>query len=223
METKKVTYDDIRNNEEINTLIAKGNSVLYAMGYTEHSAKHAAKVAAEAAKILEQIGADPHEIELARIAGYMHDIGNVVNRHDHAHHGAILAYGILKEMGMDLDDALIVTTAIGHHDEKTGTAIDKVSAALIIADKTDVRRNRVQSMSQATFDIHDRVNYAVLSSKVEIDNERKTIQMTMELDNAISSLMDYFEIFLDRMIMCKRAAEVLGYRFKLRANGSKLC
>lgn len=223
MEQKRITYRDIRENEEVNKLIEKGNAVLFALGFTEHSAKHAAKVAAEAGKILEMLGEDPHLVELAKIAGYMHDIGNSINRNDHAHSGAILAYDILKEMGMPLDDALTVTAAIGHHDEKTGTAIDKVSAALILADKTDVRRNRVQCLSQASFDIHDRVNYAALSSKLEIINEKKVIQMNLELDDTISSLMDYFEIFLDRMLMCKRAAEALGYRFKLVANGSKLC
>lgn len=223
MADKQITYEEIRKHEEINKLIEKGNSVLYALGFTEHSARHAAKVAAEAGKILEMLGEEPHQVELARIAGYMHDIGNSVNRNDHAHTGAILAYGILKEMGMPLDDALTVTAAIGHHDEKTGTAIDKVSAALILADKTDVRRNRVQSLIPANFDIHDRVNYAALSSKLEIINEKKVIQMNLELDDTISSLMDYFEIFLDRMLMCKRAAEALGYRFKLVANGSKLC
>lgn len=220
---KQITYRDIRTNEEINTLIEHGNDVLKVLGFTEHSRKHAAKVAGCAGDILVQLGYDEHLVELARIAGYMHDIGNSVNRNDHAHTGAILAYQILKEMEMPLDDIMTVMTAIGNHDEKTGTAIDVVSAALIIADKTDVRRNRVQNPLIASFDIHDRVNYAALSSTLEFQEDKKILQMTLELDDTMCSVMDYFEIFLQRMIMCKKAADVLGYRFKLVANGSKLC
>lgn len=218
-----ISYGDIRRNEEINALIAKGNDVLYAMGFTEHSAKHAAKVAMTAGEILETLGYPEHEVELAQIAGYMHDIGNSINRHDHAQSGALLAYQILKKLDMPLEDVLTVMTAIGHHDEKTGSAVDPISAALILADKTDVRRNRVQNPVPANFDIHDRVNYAALSVDLEFDMEKKIIQMTLELDDTICSVMDYFEIFLDRMLMSKRAAEKLGYRFKLMANGNKLC
>lgn len=220
---KQITYRDVRNNEEINTLVERGNDVLKVLGFTEHSRKHAAKVADCAGDILVQLGYDEHTVELAKIAGYMHDIGNSVNRNDHAHTGAILAYQILKEMEMPLDDIMTVMTAIGNHDEKTGTAIDVVSAALIIADKTDVRRNRVQNPVIASFDIHDRVNYAALSSTLEFQEDKKVLQMTLELDDTMCSVMDYFEIFLQRMIMCKKAADVLGYRFKLVANGSKLC
>lgn len=218
-----ITYEEIRGNEEINALIERGNDVMKALGFTEHSRRHAAKCAACAGEILVQLGYEEHEVELARIAGYMHDIGNSVNRNDHAHTGAILSYQILKGLGMPLDDIMTVMTAIGNHDEKTGTAIDAVSAALILADKTDVRRNRVQNPVLANFDIHDRVNYAALSSSLEFQHDRKVIQMNLELDESMCSVMDYFEIFLQRMIMCKRACEVLGYRFKLRANGSKLC
>lgn len=220
---EKINYKSIQKNEEINMLIEKGNSMLKVMGYTEHSARHAAKVADRAGWILKTLKYDNHQVELGKIAGYMHDIGNSVNRNDHAHSGAILAYQILKQMGMSLSDVMTITSAIGHHDENTGGAIDPVSAALILADKTDVRRNRVQNPVKANFDIHDRVNYAALSSKLEIHEEKKIIQMNLELDDNICSLMDYFEIFLGRMIMCKRAAEVLGYKFKLVANGSKLC
>ena len=173
--------------------------------------------------MLKELGYSEKEVELSKIAGYMHDIGNSINRHDHAHNGAILAYSILKDLGMALEDILTVVTAIGHHDEKTGTAIDVVSAALILADKTDVRRNRVQNPIPANFDIHDRVNYAALSVKLEVKREKKVIQMNLELDDAICTVMDYFEIFLQRMLMCKRAAEVLGYQFKLVANGNKIC
>ena len=220
---EKIKYKDIRKNEEINMLIDKGNCVLKTMGFTDHSTKHAAKVAARAGWILKSLGYSSHDIELGRIAGYMHDIGNCINRNDHAHSGALLAYQRLKEMKMSLDDIMTITSAIGHHDESSGNAVDPISAALILADKTDVRRNRVQNPIKENFDIHDRVNYAALSSKLEINKDKRTVQMNLELDDDICSLMDYFEIFLERMIMCKRAAEVLGYKFKLVANGSKLC
>ena len=219
----RITYKDIRENEEINLLIEKGNQVLQELGYTEHSKKHAAKVAETAGKILRDLGYDERDIELSRIAGYMHDIGNSINRHDHAHSGAILAYQILKELKMPLEDILVVTTAIGNHDEATGTAVDVVSAALILADKTDVRRNRVRNPIIANFDAHDRVNYAALSTKLEVRKDKKIIQMDLTLDDSMCTVMDYFEIFLQRMMMCRRAAEVLGYKFKLVANGSKLC
>ena len=218
-----ITYRKVKENEEINLLIEKGNEVLDVLGFTEHSRKHAAKVAETAGKILKDLGYGPKEIRLSKIAGYMHDIGNSINRHDHAHTGALLAYGILKEMGMPLRDVMTVTSAIGNHDESTGTAVDIVSAALILADKTDVRRNRVQNPTIANFDIHDRVNYAVLASSLEVKKEKRVIQMDLELDDEMCTVMDYFEIFLERMIMCRRAAEVLGCKFKLVANGNKIC
>ncbi len=219
----KTDYKQIRANEEINLLIEKGNDTLKELGYTEHSKKHAAKTAETAGRILKELGCGKHKIELAKIAGYMHDIGNSINRHDHAHSGAILAYQILKDTDLPLKDILVITTAIGHHDEDTGTAVDDVSAALILADKTDVRRNRVQNQNKATFDIHDRVNYAALSSRLIIDKEKRMIQMELELDDSICTVMDYFEIFLKRMMMCRRAAERLNCKFKLVANGNKLC
>lgn len=218
-----ITYRKVKENEEINLLIEKGNDVLDVLGLTEHSRKHAVKVAETAGKILKDLGYGAEEIRLSKIAGYMHDIGNSINRHDHAHTGALLAYGILKEMGMPLRDVMTVTTAIGNHDESTGTAVDIVSAALILADKTDVRRNRVQNPTIANFDIHDRVNYAVLASSLEVKKEKRVIQMNLELDDEMCTVMDYFEIFLERMIMCRRAAEVLGCKFKLVANGNKIC
>ena len=218
-----ITYRKEKENEEIKLLIEKGNEVLDVPGLTAHSRKHAAKVAETAGKILKDLGYGPKEIRLSKIAGYMHDIGNSINRHDHAHTGALLAYGILKEMGMPLRDVMTVTTAIGNHDESTGTAVDIVSAALILADKTDVRRNRVQNPTIANFDIHDRVNYAVLASSLEVKKEKRVIQMDLELDDEMCTVMDYFEIFLERMIMCRRAAEVLGCKFKLVANGNKIC
>ena len=218
-----VGYKQIRKNKEINLLIENGNRVLNELGYTEHSRKHAAKVAETAGSILRALGYEEHRIELSKIAGYMHDIGNSINRNDHAHTGAILVYQILKDLGMALEDVITITTAIGNHDEATGMAVDVVSAALILADKTDVRRNRVQNPIPANFDIHDRVNYAALSQTLEVKSEKRLIQMSLELDDSICTVMDYFEIFLKRMIMCRRAAEVLGCRFKLIANGSKIC
>ena len=222
-ERRELTYKEIRKNEEINLLIKKGNDVLGVLGYTDHSKKHAAKVAVTAGKILKDLGYDKHQIELAKIAGYMHDIGNSINRNDHAHSGAILAFEILKSLGMPLADAMTVTTAIGHHDENTGAAVDVVSAALILADKTDVRRNRVRNPIIANFDAHDRVNYAVLSATVKVNTDKKQLQMDLELDDTMCTVMNYFEIFLQRMMMCQRAAEVLGLKFKLIANGSKMC
>ena len=219
----KMDYRQICKNEEISLLIEKGNEILHELGYTEHSRKHAMKVAETAGKILKELGYGKRKIELAKIAGYMHDIGNSINRHDHAQSGAILAYQILKELDFSYRDILVVTTAIGHHDEGTGTAVDEVSAALILADKTDVRRNRVQNPVPASFDIHDRVNYAALSSALRIQKEKEIIQMELELDDSICTVMDYFEIFLGRMLMCKRAAEKLNCKFKLIENGSKLC
>ena len=218
----KLTFEDIKNNEEIITYIEKGNANLGAMGYTEHSRSHAVKVAYTAAGILEELGFSAHQIELCKIAGYMHDIGNTVNRTDHAHAGALMSFQILTRLGMDPEDIACVIAAIGNHDEKTGHAVDPVSAALILADKTDVRRNRVRNTDRSSFDIHDRVNYAAISSKLTIDIEKKEILLDIELDDEICSILDYFEIFLERMLMCRRAAEILGLKFKMKANGSKV-
>lgn len=220
---KEITFDQIKSCEEINLYIEKGDSVLGVLGFTEHSRAHAIKVATTAGVILKQLGFEEHIIELAKITGYMHDIGNCINRNDHAHNGAIIAFQILKSMDMRPEDIATIVAAIGNHDEKTGTAVDAVSAAVILADKTDVRRNRVRNQKKATFDIHDRVNYAAVTSKLDISPEKKTIHLEIELDDNMCSVMDYFEIFLQRMLMCKRAAEFLNMKFKLTANGSKVC
>ena len=218
----KPDITEIRKDREINLLIEKGNEVLRELGYTEHSRKHAAKAAETAGMILKELGYKKRTIELAKIAGYMHDIGNSVNRHDHAHSGAILAYGILKERNMELEQILTVTAAIGHHDESAGGATDVISAALIIADKTDVRRNRVRDKEPAAFDIHDRVNYAVTEAKLKVNKEKMTIALNLQIDENICTMFEYFDIFLGRMMMCRGAAEILGARFKLTANGSKV-
>ncbi|WP_122789924.1 HD domain-containing protein [Intestinibacillus sp. Marseille-P6563] len=221
MET--ITYKDIRNNEEVNALIERGNAMLGVMGYTEHSHKHAVKIAIGAGSILSDLGYDKRLCELARIAGYLHDIGNCVNREDHPHSGAILAFQILRDLHMDPQEVALVVSAIGQHDESTGVAVDPVSAAVILADKTDVRRNRVRNRVKARFDKHDRVNYAAVSSKLSVCPEKKTVKLDIELDENICSILDYFEIFLGRMLMCKRAAEVLGLKFRMNANGHKVC
>ncbi len=219
----KITYKDIKKSKEINAYLERGNATLGVLGYTDHSAAHTAKVADTAARILERLGYDAHTVELARIAGYMHDIGNCVNRNDHAHSGALLASRILTGMGMEFDDVALIMNAIGMHDEHTGVAVDPISAALILADKTDVRRNRVRNTNPASFDKHDRVNYAVISASLNIQKEKKVIKLELQLDEKICSMMDYFEIFLQRMLMCRRAASVLGMTFKLSANGNKIC
>jgi len=217
-----ITYETIRDNEIVNNYINMGNEVLGVMGYTEHSVAHAGKVANTAADILEILGYSQREKELAKIAGYMHDIGNSVNRVDHAQSGALMAFKILSDMNMDPKEIAMIIAAIGNHDEKTGTAVSPVSAAVIIADKTDVRRNRVRNRHQNSFDIHDRVNYSAVASKLTVNAKDKTIQLDIELDDEICSVMDYFEIFLERMLMCRRAAELLGCSFKMRANGNKI-
>ena len=217
-----ITFLDIKNSEEINHLIENSQKQLDALGYTEHATRHINIVSSRAAKLLEDLGYDEHRVELAKIAGYMHDIGNVVNRTDHAHSGAILAYEILKEMGMNIDDRTEIMMAIGNHDEATGTAVSDISAALILADKSDVHRDRVANQNMATFDIHDRVNYAVTEANLEIrENERKVI-LNLKIDTEICPVLDYFQIFMDRTMMSKYAAKYLDIWYELVINGTKL-
>lgn len=217
-----MTFDEIKKNEEIRTYMEKGNENLGVMGFTEHALAHAMRSAYTAADILEKLGYAEREIELAKIAGYMHDIGNCVNRTDHAHSGAIMAMSILRDLKMAPADIAVVIAAIGNHDEKTGTAVDAVSAALILADKCDVRRSRVRARTQADFDIHDRVNFAAVNSTLNVDAQEKRITLDITLDDTICSVLDYFEIFTQRMLMCRRAAEKLGCSFRMMANGSKV-
>ena len=215
-------YSDLKENKEIKALIEKGNSNLGVLGYTDHSQVHAALVAVRAADILKKLGYKKSRIELAKMAGYMHDIGNAINRSHHAEYGAILAYDSLRETDMDEKDRLTIVSAISHHDESTGVALDDVSAALIIADKTDVRRNRVREKPKANFDVHDRVNYAVTKSDLEILPEKKLIVLSLEIDEKICTMYEYFEIFLGRMMMCRKASEILGVKFRLQVNGNKV-
>ena len=215
-------YSEIIKNEEVLAYIRKGNEKLGMLGYTDHSEVHTAIVAKHAAMILKQFGYPEHDIELAKIAGFMHDIGNAVNRSHHAEYGAILAVQILEKAGMSLEDRVEVMSVIGNHDESTGGAYDAISAALIIADKTDVRRNRVRNTDLASFDIHDRVNYAVTEAKLKLNTEKSVISLNLKIDENICTMYEYFDIFLGRMMMCRKAAEILGARFKLTATGSKV-
>ena len=217
-----MNYSDIRKNEEILALIRKGNANLRVLGYTDHSEAHTGLVAERAAYILEQMGYSEKEQELARIAGFMHDIGNAINRKCHAEYGALLADSILKDMDISIEDRITIVSAIAHHDESTGGATDTVSAALIIADKTDVRQNRVCETDKTAFDIHDRVNYAVVGNKLIVNEEDKKIILELEIDEAVCTMYEYFDIFLQRMLMSRAAAEMLGAKFSLVVNGSKI-
>ena len=215
-------YKDILQNKEVKSLLKKGNDNLEMLGYTDHSEKHCAIVAKRAGMILKKFGYSEHEIELAEIAGVLHDIGNAINRKNHGEYGAILAYSLLEKLDIPLTDRGIIVSAIGNHDESTGGAVDAVSAALILADKTDVRRNRVRNEEKSGFDKHDRVNYAVTNATVKVNVQKRSITLNLQIDEDICTMYEYFEIFLGRMMMCRKAAELLGAKFKLTANGSKV-
>ncbi len=217
-----ITYQDIKNNEHVNNYIICADHMLTKLGYTEHSFAHVTKVANAASQLLLDLGYDSRTAELAAIAGHMHDIGNVINRIDHAQSGAVMAFTILERMGMPAGEIATIITAIGNHDEGTSSPLSSVSAALIIADKTDVRRSRVRGKDKTLFDIHDRVNYAAEECKCELDKELRTFTLSLKIDTTICAVMDYFEIFLTRMLLCRRAAEYLEIQFKLVVNGQIL-
>lgn len=223
---KYILFEDIKNSKEISTYIAKGNDLLGVMGYTEHGFAHAGIVSAKAAELLLKLEYPERTVELARIAGYIHDIGNCVNRHDHAQSGAVMAFRILDRMGFDADELADIVGAIGNHDEETGTAVGPVSAALILADKSDVRRSRVRYKNRTgaklSSDIHDRVNYAVRKSALRLSDDKASVILELEIDTEISAVMEYFEIFLTRMMMCRNAAAFLGLAFELNINNIKL-
>ncbi len=202
-----ITFEQLKTNETVNTYIRQADASLVSLGYTEHSFAHVTHVAETAAYILETMGYSEHEVEIAKIAAYLHDIGNLVNRVDHSQSGAVMAFRILDEMGMSPTDLATVVTAIGNHDEGTGVPVNAVAAALILADKSDVRRSRVRNQDPTTFDIHDRVNYSVERSQLRINTDKTLIKLKLQVDPRFSSVMDYFEIFLGRMTMCRRAAE----------------
>lgn len=217
-----ITLEQLKENQEINTYIRQADASLIALGFTEHSFAHVTHVAETAAYILETLGYDAHDVELAKIAAYLHDIGNLVNRIEHSQSGAVMAFRILDELGMPAEDLATVVTAIGNHDEGTGVAVNAVAAALILADKSDVRRSRVRNRDLATFDIHDRVNYSVEKSSLRINTDKTLIKLKLQIDPHFSSVMDYFEIFMVRMNMCRKAAEKLGLQFKLIINEQQL-
>jgi len=217
-----INIDDIKNNEEVKTFLTISEKQMRIMGYTEHSFRHVALVSETAGNILSKLGYPEREVELARIAGYLHDIGNAVNRMDHAHTGALMAYDLLIRMGMHCTEAAEIMLAIGNHDEHSGTAVSNISAALILADKSDVHRSRVRNNDFATFDIHDRVNYAVKKSSLSVDKNERTAELRLEIDTSICPVMDYFEIFLTRMTMNRRAADFLGLHFQIVINGTRL-
>ena len=217
-----ITFDDIRHDPDISTYITRADSSLEALGFTEHSFAHVTKVAETAAYILTTLGYDAHTTELARIAGILHDIGNLVNRVDHSQSGAVMAFRLLDNKGMSAEDISTIVTAIGNHDEGTGVPVNPVAAALILADKSDVRRSRVRNKDMASFDIHDSVNYSVTDASLTVFPQEKECLLSLEIDTSMSSVMDYFEIFLGRMVMCRKAADKLGLRFRLKINGQAL-
>ncbi|HIW55299.1 MAG TPA: HD domain-containing protein [Candidatus Ruthenibacterium merdigallinarum] len=214
-----MTPAQIKENEQIRTYIQRADDTLAAMGFTEHSYAHVTRVAHFAEKVLTELGYPKRTCELAWIAGYMHDIGNVINRIDHAQSGAVMAFRILDKLGMDADEIATVCSAIGNHDESTAYPVNPVAAALILADKTDVRRTRVRTKDPAAFDIHDRVNYAVEKASTRLVDDNSAVLLSLVIDTDISPVIDYFEIFMDRMLLCRRAAEKLGLSFRLEVNG----
>ncbi len=219
---KDMTFQEIKNNDEINTYIRQADLSLSALGYTEHSFAHVTLVAEKAGYILKTLGYPKRDVELAKIAGYLHDIGNLVNRVEHSQSGAVMAFRILDHLKFPPDEIGLIISAIGNHDEGTGVPVSPVAAALILADKSDVRRNRVRNQDIASFDIHDRVNYSVTNAELKINEDHTQIQLRLSIDTHYGSVMDYFEIFLQRMILCRKAAEKLGLQFKLEINDQQL-
>ncbi len=217
-----MTYEQIRENPTIRTYITHADMSLRALGYTEHSFAHVTRVAEMAGYILETLGYPERMVELAKIAGFLHDIGNLVNREEHSQSGAIMAFRILDNLGFSAEEIAVITTAIGNHDEGTGVPVNEVSAALILADKSDVRRSRVRNEDRTQFDIHDRVNYSVTKSELKINEAHTLIKLKLSVDSRFGSVMDYFEIFMRRMILCRKAAERLGLQFKLMINEQQL-
>lgn len=217
-----MTYNEIKKNKAIHNYITAADASLSALGYTEHSFAHVGVVAEKAGYILSTLGYSERTVELVKIAGYLHDIGNLVNRVDHSQSGAVMAFRILDKLGFNSEEIADIVTAIGNHDEGTGVPVSEFAAALILADKSDVRRNRVRNQDISTFDIHDRVNYSVTSANLQINQDKTQIELNLTIDTEYSSVMDYFEIFMQRMILCRKAAEKLGLRFKLVINNQQL-
>lgn len=219
---KNITYEDVKNNEEIKTYVRLADQTLGSLGFTEHSFAHVVRTATVASHLLERLGYSERDVEIASIASYMHDIGNVVNRQDHAQTGAIMAYNLLSDMQMNPAEIATVISAIGHHDEGSAAPVNPIAAALILADKSDVRRSRVRNQKQETFDIHDRVNYAVKESSLRLSDDSKSVFLKIKIDTEICPVLDYFEIFLNRMQLCKKAANYLNIKFKLVINKTEI-
>ena len=217
-----ISYTEIKKDPAIREYIKKADESLLALGFTEHSFAHVGKVASVVEYILSELGHSEHDIEIAKIAAHLHDIGNLVNREEHSQSGAVMAFRILDNMGMEPADIATVVTAIGNHDEGTGVPVNKIAAALILADKSDVRRSRVRNNDISSFDIHDRVNYSAVSSELSISEDKSSIELKLTIDKRYSSVMEYFEIFLGRMVLCRKAAERLGLAFHLSINGERL-
>ncbi|MFQ5648331.1 MAG: HD domain-containing protein [bacterium] len=218
-----ITLDNVKKDRQVQAYIRRADENLAVVGYTEHGARHCGLVAKVARQTLLQLGTSEREAELSSIAGYLHDIGNVFNRVNHPYTGAVLAHTLLRDLGMDIDEITVIVSAIGNHDDDDGwEPVNRVSAGLILADKSDVHRSRVRNPDMIKFDIHDRVNYAVNKSYLDVDNQRKTITLSLTIDDEISSVMEYFEIFLNRMLYCKKAANFLETQFNLVINENNL-
>ena len=217
-----MTYEQIKTNEAIRTYVKAADDSLATLGYTEHSFAHVTAVAEKTGYILETLGHSPRMVELGKIAGFLHDIGNLINRVDHSQSGAMMAFRILDHMGFPADEIALIVSAIGNHDEGTGVPVSPLAAALIIADKSDVRRSRVRNTELTNFDIHDRVNYSVTKAELKINEARSLIKLKLQIDTHVGSVMEYFEIFMERMILCRKAAEKLGLKFKLMINEQQL-
>ncbi len=217
-----MTYEQIKTNEAIRTYVKAADDSLATLGYTEHSFAHVTAVAEKTGYILETLGHSPRMVELGKIAGFLHDVGNLINRIDHSQSGAMMAFRILDHMGFPADEIALIVSAIGNHDEGTGVPVSPLAAALIIADKSDVRRSRVRNTELTNFDIHDRVNYSVTKAELKINEARSLIKLKLQIDTHVGSVMEYFEIFMERMILCRKAAEKLGLKFKLMINEQQL-
>ncbi len=216
-----MTLQEIKQNESIRALVRAGNNYLEAMGYTDHGPRHIGYVSNTAKKVLESLGYDQHQVELAAIAGWVHDVGNAINRHNHGPNGAILLHPLLREMGMPIDDVVSIITAVGNHEEQSGFISNAISAALVIGDKSDAHKSRVRNGKPDVTDIHDRVNFAIQENSVTIHPEQKIIRQTLVMDDT-SSVMEYMTIYLERIQMCEAAADFLGQSFELYINGNKV-
>ncbi|MDD6095853.1 MAG: HD domain-containing protein [Clostridia bacterium] len=217
-----MTFEQIKNNPAVRTYVKSADESLAVLGFTEHSFAHVTTVAEKAGYILDTMGYPERMVELAKIAGYLHDIGNLINRVDHSQSGGIMAFRILDRMGFPPEEIALIVSAIGNHDEGTGVPVSPLAAALILADKSDVRRSRVRNTELTNFDIHDRVNYSVTKSELKINEAHTLIKLKLQIDTHVGSVMEYFEIFMERMILCRKAAEMLGLKFKLMINEQQL-